>query len=229
MKYTVELVERYSSEIVTAFKDMFAVMGMPKAFFSSKGFYANTRTIMSFVVVLSILLVVLEIPIMKKVGISPLNLIFHSVQVVFTIVLFLVYALSFQLFATIFRTKSSFFGTYKIVAYSSSWFLVMYLFVYGLQATKYEAMAKTGDAINMGYYQEFRSVLDNSTQLSIMNAFGFLFVLLFLIWAYKGFRFLHKVSRIKAISCAICGTVLMQTLLHFVQDPINNYIIIAFL
>lgn len=229
MKYSVDKIEKYSEELIVVFKDLCEIVGSPKVFFSTKGAKADSKSVMQFVVVLSLVLVSFEIPIMINIGVGISNIGFYFSEILMTIMLFFIYAFCFHIFAAAPRFNLSFFSTYKIVVYSSVWFVFMYPCVYLLQAVKYEAMAMSSDVVNMGYSEQFRSQLDASLLLTLTNIIGFIFPVIFCVWVYKGFCSIHQMHKLKSAFCAISGSVLMQLVLYYVQNPINHHIIVAFI
>lgn len=228
LKWIIKKLEKYSDELIVVLSDAFEVIGRPKNFYLSTGANKGVNSVILFTLFLSLALVALEMPIMAKFGINRSNIEFHSFQVFVTILLFFIYSLCFQVFFVFFRESSSYFDTFKVVTYSSIWYLIMSPCVYLLQMIRFESMAKNSDVLNMGYYDEFRIILDNSALLHWINVLGLLFPILFTIWVYKGFYMLQGVHRLKAFLCAVGGSIVMQIVVHFIQNPMNHLVIQAF-
>lgn len=100
--------------------------------------------------------------------------------------------------------------------------------MYLVRGARFQAMSENSDIINLGYYPEFRELLDGSGYLSAMNMVGALFNIVFILWVYKGFRLVHGMSRIKSTFFAFLGFSLMILAMHYVQNPIVHHMISVF-
>ena len=230
MKWIFEKLEKYSTQLLRAFLDGVKVLGSPTEFFHelSENNSSSSIRLAQFIVILSLALVAVETPLMIGVGVAATDLVFVGLQIFITLILFFLYSLCFHAFVALSVGGSFYLSTYKVVAYSSTWFLLSYFPLYLVQLSRFQAMSESSNIIDLGYYVDFRSTLDNSHNLTTMNFVGFLFNVLFVFWVYKGVQIVHGLSKLKSISTSLIGYALMSLCLHYIQNPITHHLISTF-
>jgi hypothetical protein len=230
MKWIFEIIEKYATEIWNVINDAGRVIGSPAMFFSSlsKSGASTDIRIAHFAIFLTLALVALETPMMISVGVAATDYIFVGAQILMTLLMFLLYALCFHLLVVIFVKDSSYLCTFKVIIYSSVWFLLAYLPLYLFQLARFQAMSETQDVLGVDYYQNMRTDLGNASNLTTLWFVGLLFHMIFVIWIYKGLRIVYELSKVKSILTSTIGYFLMSFCVQYIQDPMTHHLIITF-
>jgi hypothetical protein len=225
-----ENVKKLLSYLSVILTDFFHATQRPQDFFGKlKHDQDNKNKAFTCALVLSLAFSVVEMPIMKKVGVDYANPYFLIIQTALTFSLILLYSSIFHLFVRLFNTKSLWIDTYKVFVFALFWFLLAYLPLFLEQYARYEAMAQNTDFLSMGFYKPFRASIDGSSLIAWLQIITLLFFYsMFLRSFHKGIRILSDLNKYQAAVTAIGGLIVMHVAVFIIQHPINHVIIQAF-